>query len=268
VPYAPAEDVELYYEVHGKGEPLILIMGLSLNSMAWYRSLPRFAERFQVIVFDNRGVGRSGKPDIPYTTDRMAEDTVKVLDHAGIERTHVYGISMGGMIAQRFAVKFPDRVRSLILGCTTPGGIYQIQPSVKAVQVLLRHAFGTPEELARAMIPILYSEEFVQSHPDLIEQDVQQALAIPTPTHGFLRQLEACLNHDSYHDLPTIQAPTLILHGEKDILLPYGNAQILAEQIPHSRLLAFPNAGHMYLTEVDEAADQAVMDFLSTVSNE
>jgi pimeloyl-ACP methyl ester carboxylesterase len=118
MPHITANGVNLYYEEHGDGEPLILIMGFTVSAVGWYWNVPAFARDFRTIVFDNRGVGRSDKPDAPYSMQMFADDTAGVLDGLGIEQAHVFGISMGGMIAQEFALRYPDRVKTLILGCT------------------------------------------------------------------------------------------------------------------------------------------------------
>jgi pimeloyl-ACP methyl ester carboxylesterase len=130
MPITTANGIDLYYEVHGEGEPLLLIMGLSLSSKSWFRTIPALSKQYKVIVFDNRGVGVSGKPNSPYSIELMADDAKAVLDAAGVESAHIYGISMGGMIAQRLALKYPEVIRSLILGCTTSGGEKHVQPSI------------------------------------------------------------------------------------------------------------------------------------------
>jgi len=137
MPTTNANGINLYYEVYGQGEPLLLIMGLSLNSKSWFRTLPALSEHYQVIIFDNRGVGLSDKPNTPYSIELMAEDARAVLDAAGVETAHVYGISMGGMIAQKLAIKYPERIRSLILGCTTSGGVNHVQPGADVSLLML-----------------------------------------------------------------------------------------------------------------------------------
>ena len=131
MPITTANGIDLYYEIHGEGEPLLLIMGLSLSSKSWFRTIPALSKQYKVIVFDNRGVGLSGKPNSPYSIELMADDAKAVLDAAGVESAHIYGISMGGMIAQRLALKYPERIRSLILGCTTSGGEKHVQPNAE-----------------------------------------------------------------------------------------------------------------------------------------
>ena len=140
MPITNANGIELYYEVHGEGEPLLLIMGLAHNLLSWKKSLPALAEQFKVIIFDNRGTGRSCKPETPYTIELMADEAKAVLDAAGVEKAHVYGISMGGMIAQRLALNYPERIKSLILGCTSPGGINQVAPDGDVIMTLLSGA--------------------------------------------------------------------------------------------------------------------------------
>src|SRR4051794_19933491 len=122
MPYADNDGTRIYWEEHGSGEPLLLIMGLGYTLDMWYRTTPVFAEHYRVIVFDNRGVGRSDVPPGPYALSLMASDAARVMDAAGVESAHVFGVSMGGMIAQEFALRYPARVRSLVLGCTTCGG--------------------------------------------------------------------------------------------------------------------------------------------------
>lgn len=265
MPITNANGIELYYEVHGEGEPLLLIMGLAHNCLSWKKSLPTFAEHFQVIMFDNRGTGRSSKPETPYSIEIMAEEAKSVLDAVGVESSHVYGISMGGMIAQKLALMYPERVKSLILGCTTPGGIHQVQPEADVIMTLLSGASNstTPLEAAWASVPILFSDYFIENHYDSISDHIQTMIEIPTPAHGFMQQLQACLGYDSYEDLDRITAPTLIIHGDADRLIPIENGRLLAERIKGSELYIVHGAGHLYVTEAQASVDEKVIEFLS-----
>jgi pimeloyl-ACP methyl ester carboxylesterase len=264
MPITNVKGIELYYEVHGTGEPLLLIMGLAHNSLSWKKSLPAFTEHFKVIIFDNRGTGRSSKPDTPYSIEMMAEEAKAVLDAAGVDTAHVYGISMGGMIAQRLVLMYPDRIKSLILGCTTSGGIKQVQPEPDVIMTLLSGASipTTPLEAAWASVPILYSQYFIENHRDSIQEHIQTMIEIPTPPHGFMQQLQACLGHDTYDELEKITKTTLIIHGDEDRLIPVENGKMLAERIGCSELYLISGAGHLYVTEAQVDADKKVIDFI------
>jgi 3-oxoadipate enol-lactonase len=264
MPITSANGVELYYEIHGEGEPLLLIMGLAHNLLSWKKSLPFLAEHFKVIVFDNRGTGRSSKPETSYSIEIMAEEAKAVLDAAGVETAHVYGISMGGMIAQRLALSYPNRVKSLILGCTSPGGINQVQPETDVIMILLSGASipTTPLEAAWASVPILYSTYFIENHRDTIADHIETLIEIPTPSHGFMQQLQACLGHDTYDELDEFRIPALIIHGDADRLIPVENGKMLAERIKDSELYIIQGAGHLYVTEAQKEADLAVIDFI------
>jgi pimeloyl-ACP methyl ester carboxylesterase len=267
MPITKANGIELYYEVHGEGEPLLLIMGLSLTSKSWFRTLPVLSEQYKVIVFDNRGVGLSGKPNTPYSIELMAEDARAVLDAAGVDSAHVYGISMGGMIAQRFAVNYPDRVRSLILGCTTSGGEKHVQPGAEVSMLMLSRgsSTATPEEMAWATAPILYSQSFIENHKELVAEDVQRRIEIPVLPYAYILQLQACIAHDTYNEIDQIKVPVLVIHGDEDKLVPYENGVTLAEKIPNAEFLTINGAGHIYLTEAIDLVNKRVLEFLNNL---
>jgi len=264
MPIFNANGVDLYYEVHGEGEPLLLIMGLSLSSKSWFRTVPVLSKHFKVIVFDNRGTGRSSKPNSPYSIELMAEDARDVLDAAEVDSAHVYGISMGGMIAQRLALKYPNRIRSLVLGCTTSGGVNHVQPGADVSMLMLSRgtANATPEEMAWATAPILYSQAFLENHKGLVAEDIQRRIEIPIPPYAYMRQLQACLTHDTYEEIGQIEAPTLVIHGDEDRLVPYENGLTLAKKIPNAEFLTVPGAGHIYVTEAIDLVNDKVIDFI------
>lgn len=265
MPITNANGIDLYYEVHGEGEPLLLIMGLSLNSKSWFRTIPALSEQYKVIVFDNRGVGRSGKPNTPYSIELMAEDARAVLDAAEIESAHVYGISMGGMIAQRLTLKYPERVKSLILGCTTSGGEKHVQPSLEVSMHMASRgsSTATPEEVAWATAPIIYSQEFLENHRNLVAEDIEKRIEMPILPYAYILQLQACLAHDTYDEIHQIKVPTLVIHGDADRLVPYENGTTLAEKIPNAEFLTVKGAGHIYPTEACDLVNSKVLDFLN-----
>ncbi|PLT35403.1 alpha/beta fold hydrolase [Bacillus sp. V5-8f] len=266
MPFANHDDVSLYYEVHGEGDPLLMIMGLGYNSLSWHRTLPALSKHFQVIVFDNRGVGKSSKPEKTYSIEMMADDAKAVLDAASIDKAHVYGISMGGMIAQRLAINHPDRVRSLVLGCTTAGGPTHVQPSPQIMATMVARAAltGTPEENAWAAAPIVYSQSFIDRHRDMIQEDIEQRIQIVTPPHAYLSQLQACGAHNTSEELDKIKVPTLVIHGNADELVPYDNGKMLAERIKGAEFHTISGAGHIFFTEAVEESNDRVLQFLTS----
>ncbi|CAH2713429.1 Non-heme bromoperoxidase BPO-A2 [Neobacillus rhizosphaerae] len=264
MPITNANGIDLYYEVHGEGDPLLLIMGLSLHSKSWFRTLPALREHYKVIIFDNRGVGHSGKPNTPYSIELMAEDTRAILDAAGVESAHIYGISMGGMIAQRLALTYPERVRSLVLGCTTSGGANHVQPGADVSLLMLSRASSTasPEEMAWVTAPILYSQSFIENHRELVAEDIQKRIELPVQQYAYMLQLQACLAHDTYNEIDQIKVPTLVIHGDEDKLVPYENGVTLAEKIPNAEFLTIQGAGHIYVTEANDFVNSSILHFL------
>jgi len=265
MPTEKVGDLNIYYEIHGEGEPLLLIMGYGANSRWWYPQIPAFSQEYQVIAFDNRGTGQSDKPDIPYTMEMMEEDTVGLLEAIGIDAAHIYGISMGGMIAQGFALRYPHKVMSLILACTTPGGRNAVMPDEEAMTLLSdteRMKDMTLEEHARELLPFLFTQEFIDKNPERIDTFVAGMLEYVTPLHGYQRQGEAIMGFNAYDRLPEIKAPTLVMAGTADRIIPVENSRIIASRIPGAELVLFENMGHGFVAEVVQEANEAVLDFL------
>jgi len=259
MPETTASGTKIYWEEAGSGDPLLLIMGLGYTHQMWHRSLPVMAERYRTIVFDNRGVGKSDVPSGPYTIAQMAGDAAAVLDAAGVKRTRVFGISMGGMIAQEFALAYPDRVESLVLGCTACGGRGAVPAAENVLQVLKARATMTPEEGAAAMVPYIYDSSTPRER---IEEDLAIRRRTFATADGYMAQLQAILAWTSLDRLAGIHAPTLIIHGETDELVPPVNAAILASHIPGSRLVMLPNASHIFITDQPAASHREILAFL------
>ncbi|MGB0035769.1 MAG: alpha/beta fold hydrolase [Candidatus Acidiferrales bacterium] len=238
----------------------MLIMGLSYPSYMWHRSRPALAAQFRTIAFDNRGIGRSDVPPGPYPVALMASDAAAVLDAAKVESAHVFGVSMGGMIAQEFALQYPPRVRSLILACTAFGGPHAVQAESEAIQVLTRRGM-TPEEATEAIIPFIYDPGTPRER---IDEDMKiRKEWYPTP-EGYFAQLQGIMGWESYTRLPQIAAPTLVIHGESDRLIAPANARRIAERIPGSQLTLIPRASHIFPTDQPEASHRAILDFLAS----
>jgi len=159
MPKARVRDVNLNYDMRGNGDPLVMIMGLGASSAAWDpRLLEELARSFTVVTFDNRGTGQSDKPDIPYSIEMFADDTAGLMDALGIARAHIFGVSMGGMIAQEFALRHAARVRTLTLGCTTAGGAHSVPPPPESLAILTAPRQGVaPEEIIRRGWPLGYT---------------------------------------------------------------------------------------------------------------
>ena len=260
---AATDGAELYYECAGTGEPVLLIMGLGMASTGWWRTVPVLAERFRVITFDNRGSGRSDAPRGPYTLAQLADDAAAVLDAAQEESAHVYGLSLGGMIAQKLALARPSRVRRLVLGATTPGGRKHEPPDQNTLGFIERRAGMPAEEGAWASVPYNYGPTTRAQHADRIGEDILQRLRFPPSKEGYKAQLSAAWGFDAVDRLAGLCAPTLVLHGGEDRMIPVSNGRRLAEAIPGACLRIFEDAGHLYPTDAPEADQEAVQFLLA-----
>jgi 3-oxoadipate enol-lactonase len=251
----------LHWERTGSGPPVLLIMGLGLSGGAWWRTVPVLAKTLEVITFDNRGVGRSRALLHAYSTAVMADDAVSVLDAAGIGRAHVYGISLGGCVAQQVALRHPERVQSLVLGATHAGGPHARRPDPAVLDFLRRRLNMDHEEAAWTSVPFNYGERCRAEHPERIAEDVAYRLAHSFPTHAYRAQMWAASTHDTYRRLDRIRAPTLVVHGRDDMMIPVENGRMLAERIPGARLIELPDTGHLYPTEAPHIEEQ-IGDFI------
>lgn len=260
--------MRLHWEDTGSGgPPVLLIMGLGMTATGWWRTVPVLADAgLRVISFDNRGVGRSERPPGPYTVAEMAADAVMVLDAAGVERAHVYGISLGGMIAQEVALRYPERVRALVLGATTAGGAADVPASEETQAFLQQRAQMTAEHAVWASVPINYAARTRRDAAELIAQDIVQRLRFPIENEFYVAQLAAAQAHDAADRLGAISAPTLVVHGTEDVLIPPANGERLAAAIPGAELALWPDAAHLYFTDEPEA-DRGVARFLSARSS-
>jgi pimeloyl-ACP methyl ester carboxylesterase len=264
VPTARNGTICIHYESTGAGAPVLLVMGLGMSATGWWRTVPVHASAgLRVITFDNRGVGRSGRPSGPYTTAMLADDAVAVLDAASLERAHVYGISLGGMIAQEIALRHPRRVARLVLGATTPGGHAASPASETMLAFFHRRGQMPAEEAVWASVPYNYSAQTRGEHGDRIAQDIGQRLRYPIEAEFYAAQLAAAIAHDAHDRLTEIRAPTLVVHGLEDVMVPPPNGRLLAGLIPGARLLELSGAAHLYPTD-EPRADHEIAAFLAT----
>ena len=250
----------LHWESAGQGPAVLLVMGLGMTLGAWWRTVPVLARSFRVLTFDNRGVGRSDGSPLPYTIAAMAGDAVAVLDAAGEERAHVYGISLGGMVAQEVALRHADRVRALVLGATTPGGLGA--PSRPEGLAFMAGAVAMPhEEALRSSVPLVYAEPTRRSHRRRIAEDLARRTHDRPGIVAYSQQLAAAAGHATLDRLDRIAAPTLVIHGEQDGIVPPENARLIADAIPGAELELRRAAGHLYPTD-DPRMDRRVRRFL------
>lgn len=263
MPYAENDGAKIYWEEHGSGEPLLLIMGLGATLDLWHRLVPALSARHRVILLDNRGVGRSAVPEPPYSMPQMADDAVAVLDAAAVDSAHVIGASMGGIIAQELALRHPARVRSLVLACTACGGPDTVAVDDEMRAALVARASMTPEEGVRALVPFTYHPATPRTR---VEEDVEIRLRHYPSAKGYLAQLQAALGYETYARLGGIRVPTLVLHGEDDRLVPAANGKDLARRIPGARLVLVPSASHILFSDQPEAVNRAILTFLEEVS--
>src|SRR5580693_6915673 len=258
MPFADNQGTRIYWDEQGTGAPVLLIMGLGYPSAMWHRMRPALSASYRTIALDNRGAGQSDVPPGPYSIALMASDAAAVLDAAGVPSAHVFGMSMGGMIAQEFALQYPRRVRSLILGCTNAGGPHVVRPEPEVLQILTRQGM-TPEESKEAMIPFIYD---AATPRERIDEDMAIRMKwYPTP-QGYLGQLQGILQWEAYSRIAQITAPTLIIHGETDQLIPVANAPLIAERIPGARLEVIPRASHIFETDQSGVAIRLITEFL------
>jgi pimeloyl-ACP methyl ester carboxylesterase len=245
------DGVGLSYELHGPVDapPLILLEGMGGDIPGWRRNIPHLARELRVVAYDFRGNGNSDEPPGPCTMTTFVDDTVALLDALGIDRAHVYGQSFGGMVAQELALTRPERVRTLILGCT------HMRPSRAIRSRDVRVPKGEPW---RAM----YASGFPDLYPEHVAEDLRIGAAQPKHPQGQRRQWEAMQGFDGYERLPSLRAPTLVIHGSEDLAIPVENARRLAERIPGAELVLLEGAGHLYHSEQANAADAAVLAFI------
>ncbi len=257
MPHAVAADgARIAFQVDGTGPPLLLLAGQANNHHWWDPVRTDFATTHQVVTLDYRGTGASDAPTSGYSTPEFAQDAVAVLDALDLPRVDVYGTSMGGRVAQWLAAKHPDRVRRLVLGCTSPGGQHAIERDIHVRRAL---AQSNAAAARRALLELMYSPAWLAGHPG-----PYTTLGDPDmPVHARKRHFTASANHDAWDALPLISAPTLVVHGTDDVFNPAANAPLLAGRIPDARVELIDGARHAYFEEFREVASPLVVQFLA-----
>ena len=267
MPKAKVNEVNIDYAVHGRGEPLVLIQGLGGPRSGWIFQTRAFGKYYRVITFDNRGVGKSDKPGGSYTVRTMADDTIALLDYLGVDKAHVLGISLGGMIAQEIAINYPERVRKLILACTAA--------ETGATDESVIKAMGLGDGSSGADITDLRSADMLKVMSAVISlsynRKLFKVLLLPL-AKIYLRfgevkaisgQLEAAAAYSTLDRLQQIKAPTLVIVGTGDKLMPVHSSEVLADRIPDAELVKVEGGSHAFFMEMRGRFNKEVLDFLS-----
>lgn len=245
--------MRIAWERHGTGPPLLLIHGLGYARWGWEPVVEPLARRFDVILFDNRGIGESDAPPGPYTVASMAKDAVQVLDEAGVDRAHILGTSLGGMVAQELALAWPERVDRLVLACTTPGG---------------PKAFPMPQRTVDLMLARATMREYVENalepdpRPEIVDRILEHRERTAQPFEPWAAQAAAGAGFDAHDRLGSLAAPTLVQHGDGDVVVDPRNAGLLAEAIPDARVSIYPGAGHLFMWQDPERFVRELEEFL------
>jgi len=258
---ARVNGIDLYYETHGDGEPLLWIGGLGANVLEIPHLIDAYSRHFRFVVYDGRGCGRSDKPEHEYTIDGLADDAAALLDQLGVASALVYGSSMGGMVAQELALLHPEKVRALALGCTTGGAVRGARPKPETVERMVGNQSLAGDEALEAGWRLGYSAGFIETNRGWLLATARDAARFAAPRESYLRQVIAAAKHDAWDRLHLIACPVLIIHGADDVMIPVDNAYLLKRRIPQAELLVLPGAGHGYNLEAQELADRLVIDF-------
>ena len=266
-----ATKVQTYYEEQGSGEPVVLIGGLSSTIETWGRVADLLSERYRVIRPDNRGSGRTKLPadDHDRSMQAFAGDVLGLIDGLGLDRVHLVGASMGGMIVQQFAVTWPERLLSLTIACSHCGGTTAVAASEDTVRKLVAASSGGSSEAVRAGLEVVAHPESFTLRRDALDYYSWTKETWPHPAEEIQRRIAAIAQYDVSEAIRTLRVPTLVITGAQDILMPVENSRRIAERIPGSRLALVEGGAHIFfLEQADEMARELIAHFESAVVQE
>lgn len=256
-------DMEINYLSEGTGEPLVLIIGYGSKMKGWSFQVDYFKDKMNVISMDNRGTGESSRHDYPYTIDMFVEDIRNLLDHLNVnEKIHLCGISMGGGIVQHFALKYPEKVKTLILLATTAK--FEPSPLTEGNEAMIK-MFSNPEAVFKTRLSSLYTFAFrkkIKKDKELYEKIRNAIVENPTGIQDYKNQAAAMANHDMIDSLNKIEMPTLIMTGNNDLLIDYHKSELMHEKIPNSRLEIFDGVGHGFIAEAADKVNETMWNFI------
>ncbi len=256
------QSFQLYYEEHGQGQPLLLIRGLGRSSRFWGPVVSGFAEQFRVIVFDNRGIGRSQAPKGFYNTAALAADCAALLNELGVDNAHVFGMSLGGMIAQQVALGHGHKVDKLVLGATTPGQRCGRKPDPQLIARIAAASAQSRPVRNKITASAILSAPFLRDNPQILDTWADHFEREPLGNYDYVRQALAARGHDTWDALPGLDHQTLVITGDADKLMPPFNSNLLAHRIPNTKLVFLPGVGHDFTTEQPSESVRIVTDFL------
>jgi pimeloyl-ACP methyl ester carboxylesterase len=262
VPRISVNGLQLYYEIEGDGEPVVLIPGFAAGRWIWFKQTGDLSRHFRVITFDPRGVSASDKPEGSQTIGLLADDVAHLLQRIGIESAHVVGASFGGFVAQEFALKYPSMTRKLVLCCTSFGGPNHVAPAPETLLALASTKGLDSEERMRANLLLAFSPEYVRTRVADVEEVVALRAANDVPEHIYLSQWQAAMSFNAESRVEHINRPTLVLSGDKDVIVPVQNSRNLATKIPGAQLSICEGGSHTFFIEQAGEFNSAVSEFL------
>jgi len=266
MPHTKVGDLNIEYYLEGSGPPLLMIMGMGGQASSWGEPfLAKLRPQFTIVRFSNRGTGSTDKPGGEYSIRLLAEDAAGLLQGLGIPKAHVLGISLGGMIAQELVLNHPQVVQGLVLGCTTCGARRGVTMPAETVARFGGIVNLPMKERIKQFWNITITPEFIKTGAAFLDAIIAKHIDTPTPLETFARQMGAGQAFDSYDRLSQIEAPTLIIHGDRDALIPAGNADVLASRIDGAQLRIVPGVGHMFFWEKPEESANAIVEFLAKI---
>ncbi len=264
MPKIKVYDVQVNYDIYGEGFPLIMILGLESNINWWGKSLlGKISNHFRVVVFDNRGTGKSEAPDKDFTIETLIDDAFGLMNALKINSALIFGHSMGGRIAQGLSLKHPSMIKKLVL-CSASCGLSNYVPvSTEVLEILQTPRENlSPEKIAKNMLSIFYTTGFLNKHPKFVEIAIKNMTKVQTSNKSYNRQLKAISDFDVCDKLKTLNTPTCVMHGRKDRLVPFQNGEIIANLIPNSQFIVFDNSAHIPFVEERDEFIKSLITFL------
>jgi pimeloyl-ACP methyl ester carboxylesterase len=257
-----SNEVKIAYEIRGQGDPLVLVHGLAYDRAGWGPLPDLLAEHFSVVLLDNRGVGESDAPPGPYTVAQMAADVRAVLDDCGLERTHLFGVSLGGYIAQELTLTWPERVRKLVLCSTAVGGAKAVPMPLETQAVFARYPTMEREAALRMFVENSLGARGVRDRPELVEEIYRYRLEHAPTTEAWIAQATAGATYDNSDRAAAIDKPTLVISGGADVVVDPRNAEVLGDLLPNACVEVIPDRGHLLVWEDSARVAELMIEFL------